>query len=259
VRVLTAQGISVAFSATPALRQVSFAVPGGAMLGLIGPPECGKTTLLKALASLVPVREGAVLVDGERVDRDRAAAWQSRVGMAFQNNALFDRLSVFENVAFPLRRRGVEGERVRQLVEQRLQQVGLERVGEQRPRTLSGGMQKRLAIARATIHEPELGLFDDPIAGLDPCSAVQILDLIDELRRGTAMAAIVASNDLAELLPICDRVLMLSGGRLVYDGPAGEIGTSAPQEVRQFVWGGEAAPRGDAVQDGTRAPDGREK
>jgi len=245
VQSLVVEDISVAYDGVPALRRVSLTLGRGMILGLIGPPGSGKTTLLKVLAGLVELQHGSLHLDGERIDQlaqAERARWQQRVGMAFQNNALFDRLSVFDNVAFPLRRRGLDEETVAGAALLRLEQVGLIEARAKLPSELSGGMQKRLAIARATVHDPEIGLFDEPIAGLDPASAAQILDLIASLAARTAMAAVIATHDLKELLPICNRVVMLFEGRLAYEGTPAEIARSRQPEVAQFVTGSDEGP-----------------
>lgn len=217
----------------------------GEIVGLIGPPEAGKTTLLKALAGLVPLTTGRVTVDGVPLDfgqPTQVATWQQRIGFAFQNNALFDALSVFDNVAFPLRRRQVPEAEIAPQVGARLDDVGLGHAAQSFPGALSGGMQKRVGIARATIIEPVLGLFDDPIAGLDPLTGFKILELLRRLTRALNMATVIVSNDLSVLLPMCQRIVMLCAGRVVYDGaPAGLVRSARP-EVVQFATGSDEGP-----------------
>lgn len=240
---ISARGLRVSLHDRTVLEDVCFDIERGEIVGLIGPPEAGKTILLKTIASLIEPDAGEVWADGERVDGlADPAPWQSRIGMAFQNDALFDALSVFDNVAFPLRRRRMNESTVRTRVETRLDDVGLHDAAPKRPSDISGGMRKRVGIARATVIGPELGLFDDPIAGLDPVTGGRILDLIVSLTEALDIAAVVISNDLPVLLPICKRVVMLNAGRVVYDGSPDQLMASPRPEVVQFVTGSDEGP-----------------
>lgn len=242
---IAAHNISVRLDVVRAINGVSFTLARGETLGIIGPPASGKTTLLKALAGLVDLSGGEIYADQKRVDAGPERSrwrWRQRIGMAFQNNALFDGLSVFENVAFPLRMRRVNEDDIQRRVYARLTDVGLREAGDKLPEELSGGMRKRAGIARATIAEPEIGLFDDPIAGLDPLSASKILELVLHLGRSLGMTTAIVSNDLAVLLPICTRVLMLNEGRVAYDGPPDALASSERPDVVQFVTGSDDGP-----------------
>ena len=227
------------------LRGVSLALARAEIVGLIGPPESGKSVLLKASAGLVPVAAGTLSADGAPVPlaNERALRrWRRRIGMSFQNDALFDSLSVFDNVAFPLRRRGVGAREVEERVRRRLDDVGLLDAAARLPSEISGGMRKRVGIARAAVIDPELGLFDDPISGLDPVSSSRILELIVGLTRSLGSATVVVSNDLPVLLPIVHRVVMLHDGEIVYDGPVDGLTGSARPEVVQFATGADEGP-----------------
>jgi len=249
--VITAEGLAVVFAeergggAQRVLDDVAFRAERGEIVGLIGPPASGKTVLLKVLAGLIEPAAGRLAVDGEEIpatDDAGRAAWQRRIGMAFQNDALFDAMTVFENVAFPLRRRRVPADEIEARARRRLRDVELEEAGDKLPSEISGGMRKRAGIARATVIDPELGLFDDPIAGLDPVTGGNILDFIVRLTASLNMASVVISNDLAVLLPICARVVMLNEGRVVYDGEPDGLVTSPRPEVVQFALGRDAGP-----------------
>ena len=170
------------------------------------------------------------------------ANWQRDVGMAFQNDALFDSMSVFDNVAFPLRRRGVVESEIETRVMARLQDVGLAAAAQKYPGDISGGMRKRVGIARATIAQPRIGLFDEPTAGLDPLTSEQTLDLIVEQSKNLDAPTIIVSNDLAVLFPICERVVMLHDGRVVFDGTVDEISNSELPVVKQFLSGSDSGP-----------------
>ncbi len=237
--------ISVRFADVDVLNNISLRVEKEEVVGLIGPAASGKTVLIKTIAGLTQVAKGELFIKDERVEHlhlDERASWQAQVGMSFQNNALFDGFSVFDNVAFPLRRKGVAESDISSRVEQRLNDVGLLHTKERLPTELSGGMQKRVGIARATITEPQIGLFDEPTAGLDPVAAAMILDLIVRLTRSLKMATIVVSNDLGVLFPICDRVIMLCEGEAIYSGEPADLKRSERGEVVQFVTGSNEGP-----------------
>ncbi|OGQ88910.1 MAG: hypothetical protein A2289_27070 [Deltaproteobacteria bacterium RIFOXYA12_FULL_58_15] len=228
-----------------ALHDVTLRIDRGDLLGLIGPPESGKTVLLKTIAGLIRLCNGEVRADGERVDNledAMAHLWRQRIGMSFQNDALFDSLTVFDNVAFPLRRRATAEETLQKRVHQVLARVGLDGAAARLPMEISGGMRKRVGIARAAVIEPELGLYDDPISGLDPASSATILDLIVGLHHRNGAATVVVSNDLPVLLPIVNRVVMLNAGRIVYNGTVEGLTQSDRPEVVQFATGSDLGP-----------------
>ncbi len=227
------------------LEDIHFSLSRGEILGLIGPPESGKTTLFKTLAGLIPASSGDVLFDGSSkiaLNDQGLHEWQSWIGMSFQNDALFDSLTVFDNVAFPLRRRRVNEETIKSQVFERLEQVGLKEASAKYPSEISGGMRKRVGIARAMIINPPIGLFDDPTAGLDPLTSATILDMVVYLARELNSATIIISNDLPVLFPICDRILMLCEGKVVFDGKVDDILTSPNAAVVQFAIGGDEGP-----------------
>ena len=166
-------------------------------------------------------------------------AQRAQIGMIFQNNALFDHLNVRENIAFPLRRLGsYSEEEILRRLRRRLKQVQLPDVEELLPGELSGGMKKRICLARATIHEPSLMLCDDPTAGLDPVTTRRIFHLLKRLQAENQATAIIVSHELEYLMEICDQLLMLDQGRVLFWGPP-EAVAEAPERVRQFVTGEE--------------------
>lgn len=236
--VLRAEGLGKRFDGAWVLRGVDLALHPGEILGLVGQGGHGKSVLLKCLAGLLRPDEGRVLAFG----RDLAtltsvelARVREAYGYVFQNYALFDFMTVADNVAFPLRQRGDADERATNaLVRERLAEVGLARALRLYPRELSGGMKKRVGLVRATVTDPDVTLYDDPSAGLDPVTSSKIFELIagmHERKRGAA--AIVVSHDLDRMRPVCHRYVMLERGRVVFEGPEAAV-PSAPPAVAAF-------------------------
>ncbi len=229
-----------------ALAGLDLVLEPGALLGLIGPPSSGKSVLLKLIAGLVPPTSGTAHVTGLDLARARPAErrqLQKSVGMLFQNTALFDSLTVLDNVAFPLRRLDAPPPEAEILARAtaRLAEVGLGHAHQRFPHELSGGMQKRCGIARATVAEPRIRLFDEPTAGLDPVTSARILALITGLHaRDPSGVTLIVSNEMDTLLAAVPRLLVLDAGALTWDGPTARL-DQAPAAVRGFVTGtGEA-------------------
>jgi phospholipid/cholesterol/gamma-HCH transport system ATP-binding protein len=223
------------------LRDVTLIVPEGCLYGLIGPGAGGKTVLLKMMAGLMKPDRGTVHIGDDEVTSASELALQEirkRIGMLFQNNALFDHLTVFDNVAFPLRRLYAPPEdEVRSRVAERLACVSLPGFEGRMPASLSGGQKKRVGVARATAtHAPTI-LYDEPAAGLDPVTSQKIFDLLRSEQRATGATVVMVSSDLDRLLTVTDRVGMMHRGRLVFDGTTAEARSSADPLVRQFVHG----------------------
>ncbi len=240
---IEARGLCLRSEGRVVLDDVSLALSPREVVGVIGPPEAGKTVLVKVLAGLVRPTAGELSFRGEPVPlAGDLRAYRRRIGMSFQNDALFDSLSVFENVAFPLRRRRLPEPEIAARVGGRLAEVGLSEARDVLPGALSGGMRKRVGLARATVADPEVGLFDDPVAGLDPLTGGHILDLLVSMTERLGMAALVVTNDLPVLLPICTRVVMLSAGRVVYEGSPEGLYRSSRPEVVQFATGSDEGP-----------------
>jgi phospholipid/cholesterol/gamma-HCH transport system ATP-binding protein len=216
---LRADRLTVRRGARSVLREVSCVLPHGSRALVLGRSGAGKTTLLKALAGLVPASEGSVRWDGQEVARLSAAERRTRqaaFGMVFQTDALFDSLTVRENVLLPLRNRGVGPAEAEARAGEVLEAVGLREAANTLPERLSGGMKKRAGIARALAARPRVLLADDPLAGLDPGTARQVARVLLEVA-GTGTLLVVAPDAPAELpLP---RWLYLRDGRLVHDGP----------------------------------------
>jgi phospholipid/cholesterol/gamma-HCH transport system ATP-binding protein len=210
---------------------VTLRVGAGETLGLIGPGAVGKSVLAKIICGLIAPDAGAVSVDA------------TQIGMLFQNNALFDFMSVGDNVAFPLVRQGKLGaDEIRARVSERLRAVGLAGSEDKFPNELSGGMKKRAALARAVIARPPLCIFDEPTAGLDPVTTSKIYDLLRAERQAANATVVVISSDVEALRAFAPRMAMLHGGRLRYDGPSATIADSDDAVVRQFVRGNLEGP-----------------
>lgn len=211
------EDVTVRYGGQAALDRLSLRVPQGTHLLLFGPAGSGKTTALKALAGLLRPTEGVVRWDGAPLDAlsaDARAAQQRRLGMVFQSDALFDSLTVRENVAYPLERRGVPPAEREAQVSDALTRVGLLAAADRHPEALSGGMKKRLGIARALVSRPEVLLADDPFAGLDPKTEAAIAALLLEVAAGRTL--VVALSDDAPSLAVRRRIT-LNAGRVAQD------------------------------------------
>jgi phospholipid/cholesterol/gamma-HCH transport system ATP-binding protein len=222
------------------LSGVTLELARGARLGLIGPAASGKSVICKLACGLEQPDAGEISVLGETVVGRREAELgevRRRIGMLFQNYALFDFLTVEENVAFPLEQRGDAPEVIATRVAERLRSVGL--AGSERKLTaeLSGGMKKRVGIARATVADPELVIYDEPSAGLDPVTTQKIYDLLtaDQARTGASVLAV--SSDVVALTQFVDEIAFLYRGTVHYRGPAKTIADAEDPVVRQFVRG----------------------
>jgi phospholipid/cholesterol/gamma-HCH transport system ATP-binding protein len=223
------------------LRGVSLTVPEGCLYGLIGPGASGKSVLLKMIAGLMKPDRGTVHVGDDAVTDASEVALQEvrkRIGMLFQNNALFDHLSVFDNIAFPLRRLYAPPEdEVRARVSERLACVSLPGFEERMPASLSGGQKKRVGVARATATRAPIVLYDEPAAGLDPVTSQKIFELLRAEQRASGATVVMVSSDLDRLLTVTDRVGMMHRGELLFDGTTEEARSSALPHVQQFVHG----------------------
>ncbi len=227
--------------AAKTLDEVNLEVPSGCLYGLIGPGAAGKSVLLKIITGLLKPDAGHVFVDGENVttmSQIELGKLRLKFGMLFQNNALFDHLTVGDNVAFPLQRlTTLPEEEIRKRVSERLESVALPGFETRMPGGLSGGQKKRVGVARATIAHAPIVLYDEPAAGLDPVTSQKIFDLLRTEQRAANATVIMVSSDLDRLLTVTDRVGMLYRGKLIFDGTTEEAKTSTEPYVRQFVHG----------------------
>ncbi|MDN3921111.1 ABC transporter ATP-binding protein [Roseateles violae] len=221
------------------LEKVNLTVPRGKVLALIGTSGGGKTTVLRLLGRQIRPFAGQVLFDGEDIagfDQTRLYALRRRMGMLFQFGALFTDLSVFENVAFPLREHTELPEAmIRDLVLMKLNAVGLRGARDLMPSEVSGGMARRVALARAIALDPDLVLYDEPFAGLDPISLGVAARLIRDLNDALGLTSLIVSHDLHETFGIADEVAMIANGRVVAQGKPQDLQHSDDPLVRQFV------------------------
>ena len=224
------------------LNDVSLDFERGKVTAIMGGSGCGKTTLLRLIGGVYPVNSGAVRFEGETIDsRDTAQLFRlrRRLGMLFQFGGLFTDLTVFENVAFPLREHtDLDEPMIRDIVLMKLNAVGLRGAAPLRISEVSGGMARRVALARAIALDPELILYDEPFAGLDPISMGVAANLIRTLNDATGATSLVVSHDVQECFTICDHAYLLSSqGRVVAHGTPQELSASEDPQVRQFIRG----------------------
>jgi len=213
----------------------------GRITAIMGPSGTGKTTLLRLMTGQAMADSGSIVVAGADMRAIRRAdlyVLRRRMGMLFQNGALLTDLSVFENVAFPLREHTDLTERlIRQLVLTKLQAVGLRGAADLMPSELSGGMSRRVALARAIVMDPEILIYDEPFVGLDPISLGVILRLIRRLNDALGITSVVVSHDVHEISTVADAVFLLSGGKVVAHGTPQQLQSYPSEIVRQFIGG----------------------
>jgi phospholipid/cholesterol/gamma-HCH transport system ATP-binding protein len=223
----------------PILSNLSMDFPRGKLIAVMGGSGSGKTTVLRLIGGQIRPQRGTVSVNGEvvhQLDTENLYRLRRKMGMLFQFGALFTDLSVFENVAFPLREHtDLPEEVLRDLVLMRLNAVGLRNAAQLKPNEISGGMARRVALARAIALDPELIMYDEPFAGLDPISMGVTANLIRNLNDTLGSTSILVSHDVNETFSIADYVYFLSGGKIVAQGTPEEMRASNDPYVKQFV------------------------
>ncbi|QDV68777.1 putative phospholipid import ATP-binding protein MlaF [Rosistilla carotiformis] len=247
---LDAQDLHVQMSGHHVLKRINLKIPRGETLALIGESGCGKTVLMKTLIGLIRPSRGIVRFDGQNIatmNPTQTVEFRKKIGFVFQNAALFDSMTVGQNVAFPLRQHGaVEADEVEPLVLQALADVGLpDDIVRRRPAQLSGGMRKRVGIARALILQPDLVLYDEPTTGLDPIVSDVINELMLGVRRKYPVTSIIVTHDMNTARKVADRVIMLyprrrlqdNESQVLFDGPPTSLENFEDRRVRQFVRG----------------------
>lgn len=234
-----------AFGSNHVLRGVTLDVPKGESMVIIGGSGTGKSVALKCVLGLVVPDSGVILVDGKPAGAGDREAFLARFGMLFQGGALFDSLPVWQNVAFRLMRGALKrpAAEAKEIAVEKLRRVGLSPdVADRLPAELSGGMQKRVGLARAIAAEPEIIFFDEPTTGLDPIMAGVINELIREIVVEMGATAMTITHDMSSVRAIADRVAMLHGGVIRWTGPVAEMDGSGDPYVDQFIHGRAEGP-----------------
>lgn len=233
------QDVRFAYGERAILDGISLSIPRGQVTAVMGASGGGKTTVLRLLGGLIQAQAGQYLFDGQDVTHAQAAqlyAMRRRMGVLFQHGALFSDLSVFENVAFPLRELSqLPEDFIRSIVLMKLNAVGLRGARDLKPSQISGGMARRVALARAIALDPELVLYDEPFAGLDPISLGTSARLIRQLNDSLGLTSVIVSHDLDETFGIADQVIILANGRIAAQGSPDEVRCSTDPLVQQFV------------------------
>jgi phospholipid/cholesterol/gamma-HCH transport system ATP-binding protein len=230
----------------PILKGIDMTIPRGKLVAIMGSSGSGKTTILRLIGGQLRPQSGGVTVAGREVpklERDELFALRRRIGMLFQFGALFTDMTVFENIAFPLREHTeLPSDLIRDLVLMKLNAVGLRGAARLRPSELSGGMARRVALARAIALDPMLVMYDEPFAGLDPISLGIVGQLIRRLNDALGITSVIVTHDIYESLKIVDYIYFVSDGRIVAEGTPDVVRASSDLFVRQFVDGAPDGP-----------------
>ena len=239
------RAVTRSFGPNHVLRGVDLVIPKGSSMVVIGGSGTGKSVLLKCILGLVRPDGGTITLDGQDVTKAERDPFLARFGMLFQGGALFDSLRVWENVAFRLMRGSLRRPKAeaREIAVEKLRRVGLgPQVADLYPSELSGGMQKRVGLARAIAAEPEIIFFDEPTTGLDPIMSGVINDLIREIVVEMGATAMTITHDMTSVRAIADRVAMLHGGVIRWTGPVSEMDATPDPYVQQFIHGRAQGP-----------------
>lgn len=234
--ILQVEGLSKSFGANTVLAGADLAVPKGSSLAILGRSGAGKSVFLKCVADVISPDAGRVVFDGQPLtDATARAAFRRRCSFLFQSNALFDSLTALENVALPLEQTTeYKPAEIRQRSLEALAQLELEKFASSFPGQLSGGMQKRLALARAIVTQPEVVLFDEPTAGLDPLRRNAVFQMIARYQKQFGFTAVIVTHDVPEAMIACDRVALLERGRMHFQGTPEAFAASADPAVTAF-------------------------
>ncbi|MEE9133013.1 MAG: ATP-binding cassette domain-containing protein [Gemmatimonadota bacterium] len=239
--VIEARHLYLSFGDNSVLEDISFEVREGDALAIVGVSGVGKSTILKLILRLLVPDSGEVIIDGEDINQlsfEEVLEVRQKMGMVFQASALFDSLSVFENVAFPLREHmhlteDELAERVRQALE--MVNLSMDELGARLPAELSGGQKKRVGIARAISHQPKILLYDEPTTGLDPVTARTIVELIRRLETELDVTSVVVSHDMRAVLAVSTHIAMLQDGGIIFYGTPDEIRASDNAYIQEFI------------------------
>jgi phospholipid/cholesterol/gamma-HCH transport system ATP-binding protein len=235
------QDLSFAHGKRIIFDKINIHIPRGKITAIMGPSGTGKTTLLKLISAQLKPLSGTVLVDGSNIhtlSRQDLYQMRRRIGVLFQSGALFTNLNVYENVAFPLREHtDLSEEMINDLVLMKLQAVGLRGAKKLRPSQLSGGMARRVALARCLALDPDLLMYDEPFTGQDPITMGVLVELIKKIHHALSMTSIIVSHDVAETCSIADYVYILFNGKIIGQGTPTEIMNTGSPNVHQFIEG----------------------
>jgi phospholipid/cholesterol/gamma-HCH transport system ATP-binding protein len=238
---INVQGLSFFRGERIIYENISLTIPRGKITAVMGPSGTGKTTLLRLIAAQLEPDTGTILVDGENVhtlSRSGLYKVRKKMGMLFQSGALFSDMTVAENVAFPMEEHtSLQQDDIQRIVLEKLHSVGLRGAANLMPSELSGGMARRVALARAIALDPELVMYDEPFTGQDPISKGVLVKLIRQLNDTSKITSVLVSHDVEESLSIADHVCILAGGRVIAEGSADEIRASEDPQVKQFLNG----------------------
>ena len=238
--VIDFKNVSLSFGSHHVHKNLSFSVPQGQGVVFLGPSGIGKTMILKLIIGLIRPTSGEILIDGHEIgsaSEEQRHAIRAQVGMLFQGAALFDSLTVFENIAFSLRERGEKDEdKIASIVESKLEVIGLPEVTKKYPSQLSGGQKKRVGLARALASSPKIMLFDEPTTGLDPTATRMIDELIVRLRSEMGMTCISVTHDIESAKRIADRWMLINANGIVADETVSEV-ISSNQYIQSFIHG----------------------
>lgn len=233
------ENIHKSFNTHPVLDGLSLSIPTGKITVILGPSGIGKSVTLKLIIGLLKPDRGRVLVDGTDINKLNAQElnrFRRHFGMLFQSAALFDSLTVADNVAFPLREHTHKSEEeIQQIVTEKLQLVGLPHAHKKYPDELSGGMRKRVGLARAIALEPDIILYDEPTTGLDPLTCNAINELIVTMQKELHTTSVIISHDIESTFQVADKIAMIDDGRIVAEGSPPEFRRSPHQAVQKFL------------------------
>jgi len=218
---LSLEKLTLAYGDSVAVADLDLSVRRGELIALLGPSGCGKTTTMRAIAGLLPVKSGKVILDGE--DMTRTAPNKRAVGLVFQSYALFPHLSVYENVAFGLRLKGMKGAELDAKVQSGITSVGLAKFADRKPAELSGGQQQRVALARSMVMEPKVLLLDEPLSNLDARLRLEMRTELQRVQRETGVTMIFVTHDQAEALSLADRIVVMKNGAIEQIGTPEDI------------------------------------
>jgi phospholipid/cholesterol/gamma-HCH transport system ATP-binding protein len=237
MNILEVKNLKKCFEDKEVHRGVTFSLAKGETLGLLGHSGTGKSVLLRSIIGLETIDDGEIYFRDKRIDTLKETELypiRTKVSYSFQNGALFDSISVFENIAYPLfeHTRMSENEIEKRVMEV-LKVVNMEEARDLMPSDLSGGMQKRIGLARAMVLHPEILLYDEPTAGLDPVNVEMVLDIIAEFK-SQGISGIFVTHDIPAAIKVCDRILILKEGKIIFDGPTDDFEKSEDPFVQTF-------------------------